>query len=185
MKKTIVSIYLLSIATLCMSGCDLFPKKRTFVAIQSDFGLKVDNEPRAVIRFDGYDFSTGFEKIKYDYPIVGGDLLKIKYTGQIVSDYLDYPGALRINNGHIQSYSFEKTIMTLIDNISVENFKKEYILKTDFIVLDKEGRISRLNEYEGTSFYISFDKREIPKKYSETDYKSFPIMGIYAYNPRP
>ena len=186
MKRVIATIYLLSIISLCLSGCDLLPKKRTFVAILSDFGVKVDNEPRAVIRFDDFNFSNGFEKIEYpDYPIVGGDLLKIKYTGEIVSDHFDYPGVLRINNGKVKSYSFEKTIVALIDNISVENFKSEYILKTDFVVLDREGRISRLNEYEGTSFYISFDKREVPKEYSEIDNKTIPIMGIYAYNPRP
>ena len=142
-------------------------------------------EKKLYVTYPVSNKTKGYENVSFpDYQPVIGDLLKIKYTGNIICSE-DLNAGCHIEKGKVIDYSFKKTIIKRVDDLSIKELEQAYNVRTQIVVLNEEGYFEYTRFYSETTYYIAFDGRDIPDEYNGDDYTSFTIAGIYAYNPRP
>ena len=121
-----------------------------------------------------------------DYKLIAGDRLVLKYTGALITLETS-PGQTYIEGGELKDYYFIKTDIFEEKDATAEAIKGKYNLRTENIILDDEGHFASIDQYEGTNYYLTFDKeRVVPcPDGANCMVQKLPIAGIYAFNPRP
>ena len=141
----------------------------------------------------GY-LSSSFGAIERPKDIVAGDIIKIVYTGKIMTQE-SYPSTHLLTNGRVISYSFEYASVIHLegDEFSIEKIKSCYDYRYDYVILDRTGKYISLDEYTGTEIYLVTDQKRLPDygwngDFSDLDVeqpdKIIPIASMFAYNPR-
>ena len=118
--------------------------------------------------------------------MIAGDRLVLKYTGALVTLETS-PGQTFIEGGELKDYNFVKTDIFEEKDATAEAIKGKYNLRTENNILDDEGHFASIDQYEGTNYYLTFDKeRVVPcPDGANCMVQKLPIAGIYAFNPRP
>ena len=181
MKKCLLLLPLLLAPFL--SGCNEEVKTYTFNASFNYRHIMKDDEFIASLLFDNAVFKDGFESLKApSFNLVAGDRLTIKYTGELLTN-MSSPGQTYIYNGELKEYSYWETFIITESSISSKELKEKYILHTEYIIVDNTYHYMNIDEYEGTTFYLSVDN-----SYCQVGFSCSPaiptIVGIYAFNPR-
>ena len=150
-----------------------------------------DGEQLAKMLLDDSYYSFPSE-IKIDEPIVAGDQLSITFDGEYDGICLEtYPAQCTIT-GTIKSYHLIKTqvIGLLVDGASmaVAIRNSGYVLDNEYVILDKEGRYTSLDEYEGSEVFLSYNQRKMEEectcpKGAMCGPCPVYISQLYAYNP--
>ena len=194
-------ITLLIVLPLLFTGCSIanksssVNKERTLVL---DYGFVFNHiqnqngEQLAKLLLDDSYYSFPSE-IKIEDPIVAGDQLSITFDGEFDGICLEtYPAQCTIT-GTIKSYHLVQTqvIGMLVDEASVATAIRNsgYLLDNEYVILDKEGRYTSLDDYDGSNIFLSVNQRKM------TEYCTCPegaqcgpcpiyISQLYAYNPR-
>ena len=194
-------ITILIVLPLLLAGCNTtnktssLNKERTLVL---DYGFvfnhiqNQDGEQLAKLLLDDSYYSFPSE-IKIDEPIVAGDQLSITFDGEYDGICLEtYPAQCTIT-GTIKSYHLIQTevLGLLVDGASmaVAIRNSGYLLDNEYVILDKEGRYTSLDEYNDSNIFLSVNKKKTE------GYCTCPegavcepcpiyISQLYAYNPR-
>ena len=124
-----------------------------------------------------------------DYKLIAGDRLVLKYTGTLVTLETS-PGQTYIEGGELKDYYFVKTDIFEEKDATAEAIKGKYNLRTENIILDDEGHFASIDQYEGTNYYLTFDKeRVVPcPEGANNNYRSrayMPLPKAVIKTPRP
>ena len=128
-----------------------------------------------------YGYLQGdFNWIRIPNDIVAGDAITINYTGDYIVQET-YPSSI-ILNGEVISYSF--TYANVIP-MATENLTEEMLLEYDapnnYVILDRSGKYTTLDKYEGDRVYLVEDQRTVRPRTEDTP---FYVSCMLAYNPR-
>ena len=139
---------------------------------------------------DGY--YTFSSEITIDRPVVAGDQLSITFDGEYEAICREtYPAQCTIT-GTIKSYHLIKTqvLGLLVDGASMATAIRNsgYVLDNEYVILDKEGRYTSLDEYEGSEVFLSYNQRKMEEECTCPEgamCEPCPvyISQLYAYNP--
>ena len=131
-------------------------------------------------------------EINIEEPIVAGDQLSITFDGEYDGVCLEtYPAQCTIT-GTIKSYHLIQTevLGLLVDGASmaVAIRNSGYVLDNEYVILDKEGRYTSLDEYEGSEVFLSYNQRKMEEECTCPEgamCEPCPvyISQLYAYNP--
>ena len=137
-----------------------------------------------------YKFSSDIE---LDKPAVAGDQLSITFDGDYsILGFSTGPGDCTVT-GTIKDYSLIETqiIGLLVDEASMEAAIRNsgYVLDNEYVILDKEGRYTTLDEYPGSNLFLSVNQRKMAEyctcpEGAQCEPCPIYIAGLYAYNPR-
>lgn len=191
MKKLLFCIVIINICS-SLAGCKNTIREDDLEPVL----IRLWPEKKVVVRYRASQRTKGFENVVFpEYEPVLGDNFHFKHTGKLTdpSTLDDDPSLVGkisyedffISKGEVKEYTFKTTHIIHIENTSVDELKTIYKIDTPIVILNTDGYFDLIKEYEGTSYYISFDRKEIPDDYNCDDYTPFTIKGIYAYNPRP
>ncbi len=124
-----------------------------------------------------YGYLQGdFNWIRIPNDIVAGDAITINYTGDYIVQET-YPGSM-ILNGEVISYSF--TYANVIP-MATENLTGEIDAPNNYVILDRSGRYTTLDKYEGDTVYLVEDQRTVRPRTVDTPIY---VSCMLAYNPR-
>lgn len=143
----------------------------------------------ATLLCGGSYLRDGFENVEIPKDIIAGDKIHIRYIGEMYTE-LSEPGKTYLHNGKIISYGFsfaEVLHVSKVENILSE-VKSEYDLLSDYVILDTDGRYTKLDSYNGNELYLVVkqddDSTPTTEVLSATDSSKKQITCMYAYNPR-
>ena len=128
-----------------------------------------------------YGYLRGdFEWIVIPNDIVAGDTITINYTGDYIIQET-YPGKIMLD-GEVISYSFSyaNVIAMRAESLTAEMLL-EYDAPNNYIILDRGGRYTTLDKYEGDVVYLVEDQRTVRPR---TEDMPFYVACMLAYNPR-
>ena len=187
----------LALIPLLLVGCSTNKEKTLELnaGFIFDFAQNQEGEYLASLYFNEseYYFSSDIE---LDKPLVAGDQLSITFNGDYsVTCAETYPTSCEVK-GDIKSYSLIETKIygVHVDDAAIgeiaNQFKSNYILDNEYVVLDEEGRFISLDDYDGQDLYLSCNKRKMDENCScpdgaECEICPIYVAGLYAYNPRP
>lgn len=153
-----------------------------------------ENEKLASLLFNGgyYSFSN---EIKIDKTLVAGDQLNITFNGDysVICQEI-YPSKCVVE-GEVKSYTLIETRVRSmhVDHVTIKDiadeFKKGYTLDNEYVILDREGRYTTLDSYEGHDLWLSENKRKMTELNTcpegiQCEPSPIYIAGLYAYDPR-
>lgn len=185
MKKIITFIFL-SVFCLYFVGCtDQNSTKNGQFTVNYDYGTIEENKITILIDsclpfFDFEDYN-----IKQLYP---GDVLYIDYKGNpIIAE--SYPGRMTgIEISHIEV--FDRTIQEVSEEQIERNESNgiskvhDYSYTTEYVILNEELDYVPLNEYTGSSLYVSLGCLQESKSSSLTECEEpISITAFFAFNP--
>ena len=154
-----------------------------------DYLENEENEKLASLLFNGGYYSFPNE-IKIDKTLVAGDQLSITFNGDYsVTCQEIYPSKCVVE-GEIKSYTLIETrIRSMhIDHVTIKDiadeFQKSYKLDNEYVILDREGRYTTLDSYEGHDLWLSENKRKMIDFNACLEGSPIYIAGLYAYDPR-
>lgn len=154
-----------------------------------DYLENEENEKLASLLFNGGYYSFPNE-IKIDKTLVAGDQLSITFNGDYsVTCQEIYPSKCVVE-GEVKSYTLIETrIRSMhIDHVTIKDiadeFKKSYKLDNEYVILDREGRYTTLDSYEGHDLWLSENKRKMTDFNACLEGSPIYIAGLYAYDPR-
>lgn len=154
-----------------------------------DYLENEENEKLASLLFNGGYYSFPSE-IKIDKTLVAGDQLSITFNGDYsVTCQEIYPSKCVVE-GEIKSYTLIETrIRSMhIDHVTIKDiadeFQKSYKLDNQYVILDREGRYTTLDSYEGHDLWLSENKRKMIDFNACLEGSPIYIAGLYAYDPR-
>lgn len=154
-----------------------------------DYLENEENEKLASLIFNGGYYSFPNE-IKIDKTLVAGDQLSITFNGDYsVTCQEIYPSKCVVE-GEVKSYTLIETrIRSMhIDHVTIKDiadeFKKSYKLDNEYVILDREGRYTTLDSYEGHDLWLSENKRKMIDFNACLEGSPIYIAGLYAYDPR-
>ena len=154
-----------------------------------DYLENEENEKLASLIFNGGYYSFPNE-IKIDKTLVAGDQLSITFNGDYsVTCQEIYPSKCVVE-GEIKSYTLIETrIRSMhIDHVTIKDiadeFQKSYKLDNEYVILDREGRYTTLDSYEGHDLWLSENKRKMIDFNACLEGSPIYIAGLYAYDPR-
>ena len=145
-----------------------------------DYYETLTGETNTELLVDGGILGGDFDGIVIPKDITAGDTITINYTGSytVLETYPSHIGL----NGEVISYSFS---YTNVIPIFAENLTEEMLLEYDapnnYVILDRGGRFTTLDKYEGETVYLVEDQRELRQRTEDTP---FYVACILAYNPR-
>ena len=144
-----------------------------------------------LLNYSYYNFSS---EIKLDKSPVAGDQLSITFEGEYgITGISTGPGKCTVT-GTVKSYQLLETqvICMLVDEASVATAIRHsgYVLDNEYVILDEEGRYTTLDEYPGSSVYLSYNQRKMKElctcpEGAQCGPCPIYISQLYAYNPRP
>ena len=133
--------------------------------------------------FDASYFGFGFEAMEFpDWTIIAGDMLTLKYTGEIRTKEI-FPGEHTIYNGELKSWKFDQTYIIEEHDKTIEQLKEQYNIFQNYIITDQIGHYESLDSYSGSTFYLAVNLKA-ETEHNEHSSRS-PIAGVYSFNPRP
>lgn len=154
-----------------------------------DYLENEENEKLASLIFNGGYYSFPNE-IKIDKTLVAGDQLSITFNGDYsVTCQEIYPSKCVVE-GEVKSYTLIETrIRSMhIDHVTIKDiadeFQKSYKLDNEYVILDREGRYTTLDSYEGHDLWLSENKRKMIDFNACLEGSPIYIAGLYAYDPR-
>ena len=154
-----------------------------------DYLENEENEKLASLLFNGGYYSFPNE-IKIDKTLVAGDQLSITFNGDYsVTCQEIYPSKCVVE-GEVKSYTLIETrIRSMhIDHVTIKDiadeFQKSYKLDNEYVILDREGRYTTLDSYEGHDLWLSENKRKMIDFNACLEGSPIYIAGLYAYDPR-
>ena len=194
-------ITILIVLPLLLAGCSNVNKsssKNNEHTLVLDYGfvfnhiLSQKGEPLAKLLLNDSYYSFPSE-IKIEEPVVAGDQLSITFDGEYDGVCLEtYPAQCTIT-GTIKSYHLIETqvIGLLVDGASmaVAIRNSGYVLDNEYVILDKEGRYTSLDEYDDSNIYLSVNKKKTEQyctcpEGAQCGPCQIYISQLYAYNPR-
>ena len=154
-----------------------------------DYLENEENEKLASLLFNGGYYSFPNE-IKIDKTLVAGDQLSITFNGDYsVTCQEIYPSKCVVE-GEVKSYTLIETrIRSMhIDHVTIKDiadeFQKSYKLDNEYVILDREGRYTTLDSYEGHDLWLSENKRKMIDFNACLEGSPIYIAGLYTYDPR-
>lgn len=179
----------IALSAVALSGCSSGSNfnTTTMTAAYNFRHLEKEGAPVAALLFNDTYFSGGLAGVQRpDFKLVAGDRLVLKYTGALIT-LESSPGQTYIEGGELKDYYFVKTDIFEEKDATAEAIKSKYNLRTENIILDDEGHFASIDQYEGTNYYLTFDKeRVVPcPDGANCAVQLTPVAGIYAFNPRP
>lgn len=128
-------------------------------------------------------FGRGFESIIIPDDIVAGDLIKITYKGEMYTQE-SYPGT-HVLNGEIVSYSFTyANVFPVSKENLTEAMLEEYSLQNNYVILDRTGKYTTLEEYTGDKVYLVEDLQRYASARRSVEELPFYVSCMLAFNPR-
>ena len=194
-------ITILIVLPLLLAGCSNANKSSSISSEHTlvlDYGFvfnhiqnqKGEQLAKLLLNDSYYSFPS---EINIEEPIVAGDQLSITFDGEYDWICLEtYPAQCTIT-GTIKSYRLIQTevLGLLVDGASmaVAIRNSGYLLDNEYVILDKEGRYTSLDEYNDSNIFLSVNKKKTE------EYCTCPegaqcgpcpiyISQLYAYNPR-
>ena len=145
-----------------------------------DSSETLTGESNTKLLVDGGILGGDFDGIVIPKDITAGDTITINYTGSYTV-LETYPSHISLN-GEVISYSFSYTnvIPVFTENLT-EEMLLEYDAPNNYVILDRGGRFTTLDKYEGETVYLVEDQRELRQRTEDTP---FYVACILAYNPR-
>ncbi len=145
--------------------------------------LAATGEKLATLLVAGSYLMNGFSSVNIPEDAVAGDIITIKYTGEIVTQE-SYPAMTNLKNGTLKSYSikYAEVIHLTGDEINAENIKSEYDFEKSYVIIDKVGRFVSLESYSGKELYLVVDQQKMINQ--DSDDMPVPIACMLAYDPR-
>ena len=179
----------IALSAVALSGCSSGSNfNTTTMTAAYNFGhLEKEGAPVAVLLFNDTYFSGSLAAVQRpDFKLIAGDRLVLKYTGTLIT-LESSPGQTFIEGGELKDYYFVKTDIFEEKDATAEAIKSKYNLRTENIILDDEGHFVSIDQYEGSDYYLTFDKeRVVPcPDGANCAVQLTPVAGIYAFNPRP
>ena len=117
--------------------------------------------------------------------ITAGDIITVEYIGSIVEQKSN--GRIYLD-GELISYSFEYMDVTHLsgDDFNIEDIKENYDYENAYVILDRYGRFTTLDEYKGNEIYLVSDRKRLQELGVDegTQSTKYPIACMLAYNPR-
>ena len=159
-------------------------KNLQFTYVYDHSKLADTGEKIAALLVEGGYLMGGFESVIIPKDVVAGDVITIKYTGEILTD-TSHPGMTFITGGNLKTYSikYSEVIHLTGEEIDAQRINSEYDLSSTNVIIDKVGRFVPLEEFEGEDLYLVLNQ-EKAASLSEGDDQPTPIACMLAYNPR-
>lgn len=154
-----------------------------------DYLENEENEKLASLIFNGGYYSFPNE-IKIDKTLVAGDQLSITFNGDYSVKCQEIYPSKCVVEGEVKSYTLIETrIRSMhIDHVTIKDiadeFQKSYKLDNEYVILDREGRYTTLDSYEGHDLWLSENKRKMIDFNACLEGSPIYIAGLYAYDPR-
>lgn len=184
----------IALSAVALSGCssgssssDPSFNTTTMTAAYNFWHLEKEGVPVAVLLFNDTYFSGGLTAVQRpDFKLIAGDRLVLKYTGALITQESS-PGVAYIAGGELKDYYFIKTDVIERKETTAQEIRQTFSLRTDNIILDDEGHFTSIDQYEGSDYYLTFDKeRVVPcPDGANCAVQLTPVAGMYAFNPRP
>lgn len=145
-----------------------------------DSSETLTGESNTELLVDGGILGGDFDGIVIPKDITAGDTITINYTGSYTV-LETYPSHISLN-GEVISYSFSYTnvIPVFTENLT-EEMLLEYDVTNNYVILDRGGRFTTLDKYEGQLVYLMEDRRELRQRTEDTP---FYVACMLAYDPR-
>ena len=145
-----------------------------------DSSETLTGESNTKLLVDGGILGGDFDGIVIPKDITAGDTITINYTGSYTI-LETYPSYISLN-GEVISYSFSYTnvIPVFTENLT-EEMLLEYDAPNNYVILDRGGRFTTLDKYEGQLVYLMEDRRELRQRTEDTP---FYVACMLAYDPR-
>ena len=128
-------------------------------------------EPSATLLVNDGFLGSGFNEIVIPEDITAGDTITIEYTGYIeIAE--SFPARIYLQDGEIISYSFSySNVVPMYTEYVTEELLLEYDAPNNYVILDRSGKYTTLDKYEGETVYLVEDQ-------------PFYVACMLAYNPR-
>ena len=191
MKKLVISLAI--VLTLCLSlflvscgdnrtGVD--ENETHTVTLPFNYSYDVPISDVATLLCGGSYFGRGFESIIIPDDIVAGDLIKITYKGEMYTQE-SYPGT-HVLNGEIVSYSFTYADVFPVskENLTEAMLEEYYSLQNNYVILDRTGKYTTLEEYTGDKVYLVEDLQRYASARSSVQELRLYVSCMLAFNPR-
>ena len=154
------------------------PTKTVTWQFTYDYGFHHKDEVTLLVDY-GY-LGGDFNWIRIPNDIVAGDTITIEYTGDYIVQET-YPSNIGLD-GEVISYSFS---YSRVISVSIEDLTGETLLDYDapnnYVILDRSGRYTTLDKYEGDTVYLVEDQRTVRPRTVDTPIY---VSCMLAYNPR-
>ena len=156
------------------------PEKINTVTWQFNYDYGFHKEGVVTLLVDYGKLRDDFERIIIPNDIVAGDTITISYTGSYIVEET-YPSHIGLN-GDVISYSFSyaSVIPMRTKNLTGEMLL-DYDAPNNYVILDRSGRYTTLDKYEGEKVYLVEDRRTVGARTEDTP---FYVACMLAYNPR-
>ena len=143
-------------------------------------------EPYACLLVDNMEL-VGFDGITIPTDIIAGDTITVQYTGSISVENNDIMEKMCLD-GNVVSYAFGYANVAHLsgDDFSIEDIKENYDYENAYVILDRYGRFTTLDEYKGNEIYLVADQKRLQEfgEDEEGQTAKYPIACMLAYNPR-
>ena len=143
-----------------------------------DYGFHIEDSVTLLVNYG--HLSDDFGQITIPKDIVAGDTITINYTGSYTI-LESYPSSIGLS-GEVISYSFSySNVISMFTENLTEEMLLEYDAPNNYVILDRSGRFTTLDKYEGEMVYLVEDQRELKQRAEDTPIY---IACMLAYNPR-
>ncbi len=156
------------------------------VTWQFNYDYGIHNENIATLLVNYGKLIHGFENVVIPDDIVAGDLITINYKGRIITEEI-YPSMTYLYDGEVISYSFEyaSVIQFALTEKTIDKLRAEYDLKDEYVIIDRDGKYTSLDECKGKNIYLVTDKTKVQNHVgSWGNGEKYPIASIFTFDPR-